>query len=240
MMQAPGEKVSRIDNPIKSKKYLDRRVTNWQDVSAMINERIKALMRVRGWRIKELAEEIERLNPAQKIHQSQLSRMLAGKRQWLMPHLEIVAKALGVQVGDLADENVAIPIVAEISASQECQYPGQLEEPQTLGYLPLPRIIAEKKHWPRPEQLYGLKVRDDSFEPAITKNAQLVVQRNGEIKEEDLVVYCDQSGLIFLGRIFFHNDHLLLRSLNPATQKDMILPRRHLSSMDRIIAQIFI
>ena len=206
----------------------------------MINERIKKLMRARGWKIKDLADEIERLNPAKKIHQSQLSRMLQGKRQWLMPHLEIVAKALGVQVGDLADETVAIPIVAEISASQECLYPGQFEEPQILGYLPLPRIIAEKKDWPTPEQLYGLRVRDNSFEPVIIKNAQLIVQRDGSMKETDLVVYCDQSNRIFLGRLFFHNDHLLLRSLNPATQKDMILPRRHLSSMDRIIAQIFI
>jgi len=205
----------------------------------MINERIKKLMRARGWKIKDLADEIERLNPAKKIHQSQLSRMLQGKRQWLMPHLEIVAKALGVQVGDLADETVAIPIVAEISASQECLYPGQFEEPQILGYLPLPRIIAEKKDWPTPEQLYGLRVRDNSFEPVIIKNAQLIVQRDGSIKETDLVVYCDQSNRIFLGRLFFHNDHLLLRSLNPATQKDMILPRRHLSSMDRVIAQIF-
>ena len=205
----------------------------------MINERIKKLMRARGWKIKDLADEIERLNPAKKIHQSQLSRMLQGKRQWLMPHLEIVAKALGVQVGDLADETVAIPIVAEISASQECLYPGQFEEPQILGYLPLPRIIAEKKDWPTPEQLYGLRVRDNSFEPVIIKNAQLIVQRDGSIKETDLVVYCDQSNLIFLGRLFFHNDHLLLRSLNPAIQKDMILPRRHLSSMDRVIAQIF-
>jgi SOS-response transcriptional repressor LexA len=205
----------------------------------MINERIKKLMRARGWKIKDLADEIERLNPAKKIHQSQLSRMLQGKRQWLMPHLEIVAKALGVQVGDLADETVAIPIVAEISASQECLYPGQFEEPQILGYLPLPRIIAEKKDWPTPEQLYGLRVRDNSFEPVIIKNAQLIVQRDGSMKETDLVVYCDQSNRIFLGRLFFHNDHLLLRSLNPATQKDMILPRRHLSSMDRVIAQIF-
>jgi transcriptional regulator with XRE-family HTH domain len=224
----------------QSKKYLDKRVTSWQYICAMINERIKKLMRARGWKIKDLAEEIERLSPAQKIHQSQLSRMLAGKRQWLMPHLELVAKALRVQIGDLADETVTIPVVAEISAIHECQYPGKVEEPQIIGYLPLPRIIAENKDWPMPEDLYGLRVQDNSFEPALFKNAQLIVQRNGEKREEDLVVYCDQSNRIFLGRLFFHNDHLLLRSLNPAAQKDMILPRRHLSSMDRIIAQIFI
>jgi SOS-response transcriptional repressor LexA len=206
----------------------------------MINERIRVLMRARGWKIKDLAEEIERLSPAQKIHPSQLSRMLAGKRQWLMPHLELVAKSLRVQVGDLADHTVAIPIVAEISAAHECGYPGAIEEPSVIGYLPLPRIIAEMKDWPMPEELYGLRVRDNSFEPVLFKNAQIVVRRNGEIKEQDLVVYCDQSNRIFLGRVFFHNDHLLLRSLNPAMQKDMILPRRHLSSMDRIIAQIFV
>lgn len=206
----------------------------------MINERIKRLMSERGWKIKDLSEAIERLRPSQKIHQSQLSRMLSGKRQWLIAHLEVVAKVLGVQVGDLADEKTAIPIVAAISASHECAYPEGVEEPQILGYVPLPRIIAGRKDLPRPEDLYGLKVIDNSFEPTLLKNAQLIVQRHGEKREEDLVVFCDQSSRIFVGRLFFHDDHLLLRSLNPAVQKDLILPRRLLSSMDRIIAQIFI
>jgi SOS-response transcriptional repressor LexA len=207
----------------------------------MINARIRALMRARGWKIKDLAAEIERLNPQKKIHQSQLSRMLAGKRQWLMAHLELAAKALGVQVGDLADENVAIPIVGEISASHECRYPGdKIEEDQVLGHLPLPRIMSERKGWPRPEELYGLRIEDNSFEPVLFSDAKIVVQRDGEKKEQDLVVYCDEGNRMFLGRLFFHNDHLLLRSLNPAVQKDMILPRRLLSSMDRIVAQMFI
>ena len=205
----------------------------------LINERIRALMRTRGWKIKNLAEEIERLSPAQKIHPSQLSRMLAGKRQWLMPHLELVAKALGVQVGDLADETVAIPIVAEISASHDSNYPGRIDGTQILGYVPLPRIIAEKKDWPRAEELYGIIVEDRSFEPALFKGAQLIVHRNGRKKEGDLVIYCDPSNHMFLGRLSFHHDNVLLRSLNTAAQKDMILPQRHLSSMDRIVAQIF-
>jgi hypothetical protein len=197
-------------------------------------------MRARGWKIKDLAEEIERLSPIRKIHPSQLSRMLAGKRQWIMPHLELVAKALGVQVGDLADQTVAIPIVAEISATQDCSYPDNIEGNEILGYLPLPRIIAGKKDWPMAEELYGIRVKDDSFAPVISKGAELIVQRNGEKREEDLVIYCDESNKMYLGCLFFHDGNLLLRSLNPITQKDMILPRRLLSSMDRIIAQLFI
>lgn len=205
----------------------------------MINERIRALMGARGWKIKDLADEIERLSPAQKIHQSQLSRMLAGKRQWLMPHLELVAKALRVQVGDLADETVAIPVVAEISATQNCLYPDSTED-RNLGYLPLPRIIAEKKDWPMAEELYGIRIKDESYAPVISKGAELIVQRHGEKKEEDLVIYCDTSNRMYLGRLFFHEGNLLLRSLNPSTQKDMILPRRLLSNMDRVVAQLFI
>lgn len=235
-------------NLIKSGKYLDIGVTSWHIICAMINERIKTLLKARGWKIKDLADEIRRQNPGkEKIpHQSQLSRMLRGDRQWLMPHLELVAKALGVQVGDLADATVAIPIVAEISAKHECQYPGdfsKIEEEKILGYLPLPRIIAEQaeqKDWPMPGELYGLKVKDNSFEPGLFTGARLIVQKGGDKKEEDLVVYCDETNRMYLGRLFFHNDHILLRSLNAAIQKDMILPKRLLSSMDRIVAQIFI
>ena len=197
-------------------------------------------MAARGWKIRNLADATERLHPAQKIHPSQLSRMLSGKRQWLIPHLEIVARALEVQVGDLADETVAIPIVAEISANQDCWYPDKIEEEKILGYLPLPRIIAEKKEWPRASELYGLRIKDDSYGPVISRGAELIVQRNGEKKEEDLVIYCDEGNRMFLGRLYFHDGSLLLRSLNPTAQKDLILPRRLLSSMDRVVAQLFI
>lgn len=223
----------------QTRNCLDRRLTGCQ-FGLMVNDRIRRLMEARGWRIKHLADAIMQMDPQKKIHQSQLSRMLAGKRQWLMAHLELVAKALGVQIGDLADENVAIPIVGEISANHACQYPGKIEKDQIIGYLPLPRVISEKQGWPTPEELYGLRVEDTSFEPTFFKNADLVVQRDGPQKEGDLVVYCDENNRMYLGRLFFHEDHLLLRSLNPAVQKDMILPRRLISSMDRIVAQMFI
>ncbi|MBM4289754.1 MAG: hypothetical protein FJ135_16715 [Deltaproteobacteria bacterium] len=213
-------------------------MTSWHNVGAMINERIRALVRARGWKIVELAKRINQLDPARKVHPSQLSRMLKGNRKWVMSHLELVAKALGVQVGDLADEHVAIPIVSEISSVQECGYPGAVEE-TIIGYVPLPRIIAEKKDWPKAEEVYGIRIKDKSFEPVLLEGAELIVHRNGKIKEGDLVVYCDATNRMFLGRLYFHNDQLLLRSLSPSNQKDMILPRRHLSSMDRVVAQIF-
>jgi SOS-response transcriptional repressor LexA len=206
----------------------------------MINERIRALLRARGWKIIDLVRETNQLDPAKKIHHSQLSRMLRGERQWPISHLELVAKALGVQVGDLVDENVAIPIVAAISAFQESAYPIGVQESQILGYIPLPRTIPGNQEWPRPEDLYGLRVKDNSFEPMLLENTRIIVHKNGEIKEGDLVVYCDHSNRIFIGRLYFHGEQLLLRSPNPAVQTDMILPRRLLSSMDRIIAQIFI
>jgi len=198
----------------------------------IISQRVKALMKEQGLKIKPLAQEAG-------IDQTQLSRMLRGVRQWSISHLQAVARVLDVQIGDLTDEIIAVPIVGEIDASNEIPYPGEVRE-DNAEYTRLPLLfIAKSKRAFRLDQLYALQVKDDSFEPFLLKGAKLIIERDGEKAERDLVVYCNEMGRLCLGRLFFHDDHLLLRSLNPRN-KDLILPRRHLASMDRVIGQLFI
>jgi len=188
-------------------------------------------MSVKGFKIKPLAL-------AAGIDPSQLSRMLRGVRHWSIPHLQAVARVLKVQIGDLTDEIIAVPIVGEIDALSEVPYPGEVRQNGEYTSLPL-LFIAESKRAFKLDQLYALLVKDDSFEPFLLKGARLIVERDGEKAERGLVVYCNEIGILRLGRLFFHDDHLLLRSLSPKS-KDLILPRRHLASMDRVVGQMFI
>lgn len=189
-------------------------------------------MVAKGFKIKPLAL-------AAGIDQTQLSRMLRGIRQWSIPHLQAVARVLNVQIGDLTDEFVEVPVVGEIDALSETPYPGEVGK-ENAEFIRMPLLFsAENKRAFRLDRLYALRVRDDSFEPFLLQGAKLLVERNGEVAERDLVVYCNEIGQLRLGRLFFHDDHILLRALSPKS-KDLILPRRHLASMDRVVGQLFI
>jgi SOS-response transcriptional repressor LexA len=197
-----------------------------------ISQRVKALMQEQGLKIKPLAQKAG-------IDQTHLSRMLRGIRKWSIPHLQAVARALNVQIGDLTDEIIAVPVIGEIDALSEVPYPGDNIRGEHAEYTSLPLLFISEGKRVKVDQLYALRVKDDGFEPFILKGAKLIIERGGEKAERDLVVYCSERGLLHIGRLFFHDDSLLLRSLNPRS-KDLILPRRHLASMDRVVGQIFV
>lgn len=195
------------------------------DADSIVNQRVRRIMQNRKWKIKDLAD-------AANIIPSQLSRMLAGKRPWTHQHLEAVATAVGVQPGDLSDRQVAIPIIGKITATADCAYPKKDTTP--IGYIPLPRILVESKGWLMTESFYGLIAADDSLEPLIPKGTKLIVWRDQPPKESRLAIYCDEQNKMWVGRVFFHNEHILLRSLSGGYQ-DKILPSRYLKHMDRVV-----
>jgi transcriptional regulator with XRE-family HTH domain len=175
------------------------------------------------------------------IDPTQFSRMMRNVRQWTVPHLQAVANALGVQVGDLTDEIISVPILAEIDARSDNLYPEQRPlgtHDNVLGEVPAPRFLLAKGQ-NMLVNLYALQVKDESFEPVLPRGSKLIVERDGDKEEGCLVVYCDEQNRMRLGRISFHNNSIILQSLAPGG-KALILPRKHLSSMDRIIGQIFI
>jgi SOS-response transcriptional repressor LexA len=199
-----------------------------------ISERIKGLLKERGLKAKPFAVKAG-------IEPTQFSRMLRGIRQWTIPHLQKVANALGVQVGDLTDEVRSVPIIASINAFQGCPFPEKIESATALGFVPLPRFGLEKGvKEPLLSKLYAIQIEDDSFMPAIEKGMKLIIQKDTHegLQEGNMVVYCDATGKANIGRLSFYDDHLLLKSLNPKV-KDLILPKAHLKLMDLVIAQIY-
>jgi len=199
-----------------------------------ISQRIKALMKERGLKAKPFALQAG-------VEPTQFSRMLRGIRQWTIPHLQKVATALGVQMGDLTDEVRTVPIIASINAYQGCPFPEKIDSATALGFVPLPRFGLEKGvKEPLLSKLYIIQIEDDSFMPAIEKGVKLIIQKDTHegLQEGNLVVYCDATGKANIGRLSFYDDHLLLKSLNPKV-KDLILPKAHLKLMDRVIAQIY-
>ena len=197
-----------------------------------ISRRVRALMAVKGFKIKPLAL-------AAGIDPTQLSRMLRAVRQWTIPHLQAVAKVLDAQVGDFTDELIIIPIVAEIGAATDTPYPDQIDKTQTLGEVPAPRFWMLGKGKVMLSQMYALIIKDDSFEPTIPKGSKLIVEKDGDKEEGNLVVFCNSDNHIRLGRISFQENHIILQSMKIGG-KPMILPRKYLSSMDRVIGQMFI
>lgn len=180
--------------------------------------------------------KIKPLALAAGVDPTQLSRMLRGVRQWTIPHLQAVASVLDVQVGDLTDDLVMIPIVAEINADSKVPYPDQIKT-TTLGEVPAPRSFAGKGKSTL-AKMYALKITDDSFEPTIPTGSRLIVEKEGDKGEGDLVVFCNDQGNICLGRLHFHESNITLQCLRPGG-KVRILPQKYLTSMDRIIGQMF-
>ena len=189
-------------------------------------------MKPKGFKIKPLAIVAG-------IDQSQLSRMLRGLRQWTIPHLQAVARVLDVQVGDLTDELIMIPIVAEIDASTDTLYPDQIDKTRTFGEVPAPRFWLPGKGILMLARMYALKIKDDSFAPTFPKGSKVIVEKDGDKEDGSLVVFCDTNNYMLLGRISFHENSVILHSLSHGG-KATILPRKYLSSMDRVIGQIFI
>jgi transcriptional regulator with XRE-family HTH domain len=203
-----------------------------------INEKIRALMEERGLKIIDLANRVNEIMPGdKKLHASQLSRMLKGERKWLMSHLVAVAQGLGISLGEIIEEDLVVPIRGKISG-EKSPYPIDNSQPP-LGFIPC-RVRDLITGVGGMDNIYGLIVEDNAFEPTIFKNAKLLVEKEADIHEGDLVVYCDDEKNLIIGRLQFHDkEQFILRSLNPQIQKDLILPTPRLKSLDRIKAQIF-
>jgi SOS-response transcriptional repressor LexA len=196
-----------------------------------ISQRIDALLKARNLKRKPFAK-LAGIDP------TQFSRMMRGIRHWTVPHLQAVAKALDVQVGDLTDELVSIPVVAEIDAYSDTPYPDLIDKAKALGEVPAPRLLMGIGRMML-TKMYALQIKDSSFEPALSKGAKLIVEKEGDKEEGNLVVYCDDGGHLRIGRIEFHDSSVILHSLAPGA-KSLILPRKRLSSMDRVIGQLFL
>ena len=187
-----------------------------------ITERIKALM---------AAAEMLPLHLSRKtgIDNAVIYKCLSGKRKWNLGHLQLVAKALGVKVGDLVEDRIKVPIVGKITDGQgPAQAVIQRPHPNVRPLFKEDTDILAK--------LYDLEVGDRSMMPAFPPGTILTAQRDTAdiIQNENFVVYWDSDGKTYIRQILINQDHIILRSLTQGTP-DQILPVKHKALCDKIL-----
>jgi len=194
-------------------------------IQESISRKIRLIMAVRGLAAKPFGEQLG-------VHN--LGRMLNNERNWTLKNLEKVAAALGVTAGSLVGEPSDIPVIREISA----------QEPFPCPREPKEEVVMERVSAPLPEdgnlaslaQMYGLKVKDNSYSP-VYKKGDILVARKGtspEMQTGDIVIYCCPKGKGNIGKISLHDQLILFKPLNPLDSQELLLDRGQLAMMDRV------
>lgn len=194
-----------------------------KDKRAGITERIKGLL---------ATLDMNRLRLSQKtgIDNAIIYKCLAGKRNWNLDHLELIAPILGVTLADLFKEPVMVPQVGEIRDGQ-----GPLQS-QVLRGDHEGQPLKIKEDAATLAKLYSLSVADRSMVPTFPPGTRLVAQKETSdvLKNEDFVVYADEDGRVYIRQIIFDKDLIILKSLTQGIP-DKILPAKHISLCDKIL-----
>ena len=188
-----------------------------------ITERIKALM---------AAAEMLPLHLSRKtgIDNAVIYKCLKGQRKWNLGHLQMVAKALGVRVRDVVDENPKVPMAGKVSDGQGPPQ-SQILRPDQDG-----RPLRRKEDTDILAKLYDLEVGDRTMMPSFPPGTILTAQRDTAdiIQNESFVVYWSADGKTYIRQILINQDHIILRSLTQGTP-DQILPVKHIALCDKIL-----
>lgn len=159
-------------------------------------------------------------------------KCLQGKRSWNLGHLQKIAPVLGVTVGGLVQETIMVPHVGGIKEGQG--------PPQSQILRPAPdqgsRSFRLKDDAKMLAKMYDLDVEDRSMMPSFPPGTVLTAQRDtaDSIKNENFVVYWDETGGTWIRQIFLDQDHIVLRSLTQGFP-DKILPAKHIALCDKIL-----
>jgi transcriptional regulator with XRE-family HTH domain len=197
------------------------------DIQKTISQRVRQLLEERDLALKPFAQKLG-------IHN--FGRILRGERNWTLEHLEKVAKALNVSISSLTDEYALVPILREVSSREPFAFPRDLKD--SLDWVPAPQLgLGEKAVLAK---MYGIRVKENGYSPILRKGSTLIAQKDtsDQIEEEDIVIYSCPQGFGHIGRVFFHDDKILFRPLNPA-EKDRIMDRGQINMMDRVISVLF-
>ncbi len=189
----------------------------------VINARLKKLMTERN-----IENELQ-LAQASGLHNTAIYRGFSGERPWNLDQLEIIARALKVNLSALLQEPLVVPV---LGVAKEGQGPPQesITKPKPIGYR-----SYQIDDMTELAQLYCLEVVDNSMVPVLRQGAHLFAQRDtaDSIKQGDLVVFWDGDDRTLIRQINFDGEHIILRSLTPGGA-DKVLPKRYLAACDRI------
>lgn len=153
--------------------------------------RIRELRQERGWTLDELAS-------AAGISRALLNQFELGDRRPNTLRLEQIARALGVRVSDLIEnETVTIPILGRVGAGAEVWVEGQ-EAP--IGEVALPEQLRGR------DEIAAVLVEGDSMEPLIPAGSVLFYRRHGAegVPSEAMGRVCvaeDEEGRVWVKQV---------------------------------------
>lgn len=191
-----------------------------------VTQRILKLMDEKGLRDRDICAKTG-------MGTDTFSRKISGGRKWSWNDLEMIAPVLGLKKPwDLFREPQSLPIIS-VSALNHFDY-GLLysENVERISlYLEEDSMVAKT---------YCLMVSDRSMLPGYPQGTKFLVQGElwQEIKNEDLVVYCNPENQGVIRQIIFHEQKIILRGLNPSVE-DLILPKSQIRQCDRVIQAMF-
>jgi len=166
------------------------------------------------------------------IHNETIYRCLNGKRKWNLGHLELIAPALGVTLGDLFQETIMRPRAGGIKEGQGPPQSQILRAAPDQGSRPL----GLKEDTETLAKMYEIEVEDQSLMPSYPPGTLLTARQDTAdlIKNGNLVVYWAEDGKTYIRQIFLNQDHIVLRSLTQGVS-DKILPAKHVALCEKIL-----
>jgi hypothetical protein len=160
------------------------------------------------------------------------SRKISGRRKWSWEDFERIAPVLGLkEPWNLFREPQSVPIVP-ISALKPFDQGLIQSGERILLYIEGGDVTIANT--------YCLMVADRSMLPGYPQGTKFLVQGElwQEIKNEDLVVYCNPENQGVIRQIIFHESNIILRGLNSSVP-DLILPKNQIRQCDRVVQAMF-
>jgi transcriptional regulator with XRE-family HTH domain len=194
------------------------------DTQQKISERIKTLIKERGFSVKPFGEKLGIYN---------LGRMLNNERNWTLKNLEKIAGALGVTVGSLTQDYADIPIIVVVKSNEPFQFPLEIKKDQAKGWVPAP-VPVEAGGASLVAKMYALEIKDNKI---FDKPVTLIAQKDAgdEIETGDYVIYCCPKGIGHIGKVKLFDDKVFFKNLDPGDPfQDELLDRGQLRMMDRV------
>jgi Peptidase S24-like len=193
-----------------------------------ITQRILKLMDEQGFRDRDICAKTG-------MGSDTFSRKISGERKWSWTDLEMIAPVLGLkEPWNLFREPQSLPIIPVSALGFFDQGLLHSDNVERISLY----LEGEGK---TVANTYCLKVSDRSMLPGYPQGTKFLVQGElwQEIKNEDLVVYCNPENHGTIRQIILHGkDSIILRGLNPSVP-DMVLPINQIRQCDRVIQAIF-
>lgn len=139
--------------------------------------------------------------------------------------------------GEPAPYRYTVPVISYVSAGEPFQWTdGGFEPGQGLEMVDLPPGVDPELA----EKIYAVRVRGDSMSPYLKDGSTLFVkpESRGQIRPGDYVIFKDQDFNAWVKMVHFHNNQIVLRSLNPE-YPDMVKNKDELILLERVIAVTF-